>query len=243
MGNIASWIDKSSPLFILLIDPDTPLDIAQRTVEAGCSNGVDIILIGGSFISLADFDNFVKEIKKVSTVPVILFPGGSGQVSGNADAILFMSLISGRNPTWLIEEQVKSAPLIKKIQLETIPTGYMLIGSAIESAVCYVSNTRPIPFDQSGIIVAHGLAGKFLGMRLLYLDAGSGAKTPIYPEIISKLHKEVGLPIFVGGGIRTPEMAHKLMKAGAKGVVVGNLFEDFQKIDLIKNFADVIHNH
>ncbi len=234
-------IREKGALFILLIDPDSDINDVAKVIERGCSSGVDLILVGGSFLLKPDFSSFVEFVKEKSSVPVVIFPGGSSQLSPHADGVLFMSLISGRNPVWLIEEQVKSAPLVKSYGLEVIPTGYMLVGSNLNTAVAFVSHTRPIPSDKLELICVHGLAGCYLGMQLLYLDAGSGASEPIPPPVISALRKYVELPIFVGGGITSTDVAERLVKAGASGIVIGNLFERRGNFNLFKDFERAIH--
>ena len=162
-------IEKKGALFILLLDPNSSRHNIDKTIKEGCSNGVDLILVGGSFLLNPDFSSFVAFVKERSCVPVVIFPGGATQLSVYADGILFMSLISGRNPLWLIEEQVKAAPVVKEYDLEVIPSGYMLVGNDCNTAVAFISRTQPIPSDKPELICAHGLAGKYLGMKLLYL--------------------------------------------------------------------------
>ena len=238
---LSDTIKERGALFILLVDPDSSTDDVAKVVERGCKHGIDLILIGGSFLLKPDFSSFVEFVKEKSSVPVVIFPGGSSQLSPHADGILFMSLISGRNPVWLIDEQVKSAPLVKSYGLEVIPTGYMLIGSNSSTAVAFVSHTQPIPSDKPELICAHGLAAKYLGMKLLYLDAGSGASEPVSSSVISALKAYVELPIFVGGGITSPNVAKGLVNAGASGIVIGNLFEKAENLALFKDFKRAIH--
>jgi len=161
------------------------------------------------------------------------------QLTSHADAILFMSLISGRNPNYLISEQVKAAPLIQKQGLEPIPTGYLLIDGGTQTSVSFISNTTPIPRDKCEIAWAHALAGQYLGMQLIYLEAGSGAKTPVPDLMISSVKKQVSVPIIVGGGIRSPETARQKVEAGADFIVTGNVIE--KDPSLMSAFAEAIH--
>jgi phosphoglycerol geranylgeranyltransferase len=160
-------------------------------------------------------------------------------VSGHADAILFLSMISGRNPNLLIGEQVKAAPAIKQIGLEVIPTAYMLIESGVFTSVSYISNTLPIPSHKPDIACAHAFAGQYLGMKLIYLEAGSGAKYPVPTEMINQVSRYVDIPVIVGGGIKDSEQAHNAAKAGASFVVIGNALEDTPL--MVKEFANAIH--
>jgi phosphoglycerol geranylgeranyltransferase len=159
----------------------------------------------------------------------------------SADAVLFTSLLSGRNANLLIGEQVKAAPQIKSLGLEPIPTAYILIESGNLTSVCYISNTTPIPRDKPEIAKAHALAAEYLGMKLVYLEAGSGAAMPVPPETVKQVEKYVNLPLIVGGGITDPSYARKIAMAGASFVVIGNVLEDDVKGDLARSFADAIH--
>ncbi|MBI5266335.1 MAG: geranylgeranylglyceryl/heptaprenylglyceryl phosphate synthase [candidate division Zixibacteria bacterium] len=191
-------------LFFLLIDPDTPNEQnAMSVIESAGECGVDALLVGGSFVLNPTFPSVVERIKRRSSVPVILFPGSSAQVCPHADAILFTSLISGRNPNFLIEEQVKGAPLVKHYNLEPIPTGYMLIESGSLTSVQFVSGSVPIPRHKHDLARAHALAAQYLGMRLVYLEAGSGARLPIPVEMVRAVSEYVTIPVIVGGGLTT----------------------------------------
>lgn len=229
--------------YLVLIDPDK-----QSLEEAGSfaqnceKRGVDGFLIGGSLLLSNHFDAFIQAVKKEVTVPVILFPGGGQQLSPHADAILFMSLISGRNPQYLIGEQVLSAPKIKALKLEPIPTGYILIESGKTTAAEFMSHTRPIPKDKPEIAVAHALAAEYLGMKLVYLEAGSGAEQSVPDEFVQAVSQSVSIPLIVGGGIRTPEEARCKIKSGASFVVTGNVLEKRENTHLIADFANAIHD-
>ena len=219
-------LTKSAPGVIALLDPDrTPIKDAERIARFACDEGVKAILIGTSLLVSPYFDKFVKAVKKGSVLPVILFPGGSHQVAPDADAIFFLSLLSGRNPEFLINEQVKVVFVIKAYNLEVIPVGYLLIDSGNYTTVEYVSNTKPIPRNKPEICVAHALAGEFFGMKYIYLEAGSGAKYHVPAEIVANVRKNVNVPLIVGGGIRTVADTRKLFNAGADYIVLGSIIE------------------
>lgn len=187
--------------------------------------GADLILVGGSLITNGFFERCISVIKEQTDIPVILFPGNIMQINNQADAILFLSLISGRNPDMLIGKHVLAAPTLKKSGLEVIPTGYMLIDGGNITSVSYMSNTTPIPADKAGIAACTAMAGEMLGMKLIYMDAGSGAKNPIPASLIREVKQNISAPVFVGGGMRTPEAVKAACDAGADIVVVGNAIE------------------
>lgn len=214
-------------LLAVLIDPDSVSDVQQLAVTCKmCNEGnVDLILVGGSLITNGFFEQCVSLIKSHTKIPVLLFPGSVMQISKDADAILFLSLISGRNADLLIGKHVLSAPTLKQSNLEILPTGYMLIDGGNITSVSYISNTVPIPADKSAIAATTAMAGEMLGLKIIYMDAGSGAQFPIPAKLINAVRKNVSAPIFVGGGIRTPEAAKAACDAGADIVVVGNAIE------------------
>jgi phosphoglycerol geranylgeranyltransferase len=227
--------------FLVLLDPDRKSSANLISYVKECENaGVDAFLFGSSMMLDNHFENTLKEIKQATGLPVIIFPASSSMVSGHADAILYLSLISGRNPNLLIEEHVKSAPLIKSIGLETIPTAYMLIESGVLTSVSYISNTLPIPRNKPDIACAHALAGQYLGMKLVYLEAGSGAQQPVPLEMIEKVTGYIDIPVIVGGGIRDADYAGRVARAGASFVVVGNVLED--KPGMVAKLAEAIHH-
>ena len=174
---------------------------------------------------MSSISHAIDVIKSVYTGPVILFPGNANQVSANADAILFLSLISGRNAEFLIGNQVLSAPVIKNSGLEAIATGYMLIDCGKTTSVEYMSNTQPIPYDKPDIAVATAIAGEMLGLKALYLEGGSGAQSFVNPEIISAVKKSCSIPLIVGGGIRSCESLRNVFDSGADIAVVGTIIE------------------
>ena len=181
----------------------------------------------------------VKQIKEVSNIPVIFFPGGVGQLNSHYDAMLFMSVISGRNPHYLIGEQVIAAPLVKVMGIETIPTGYILMDGGVGSTVEFVSGTRPIPMNRPDVTVAHALAGQYLGMNLIYLEAGSGAMESVAPGVVEAVNDAIDVPLIVGGGIRSPETASETVKAGASIIVTGTIIEIHS--NRMKELADAVH--
>ncbi len=235
-------LESSKALFFVLLDPDS--DSAENIVQAGlmaARNGADAILLGGSFIGNPNFTTIALQLKKETSLPILLFPGGCSHVSGGPDAILFTTLISGRNPQYLIDEQVKGAILVKKFNMEAIPTAYMLVESGKTTAVEYISNTRPLPADKPAIAAAHALAAEMMGLRWVYLEAGSGAQNPVPLPMIQLVRHAVSMIVIVGGGIRTPQEARDRVNAGAHAIVVGNLFEVEKNEKIFKEFADAVH--
>jgi len=228
--------------YLVLLDPDKrPVEELVSTAKECEARGVDGLLIGGSLIFSAQFDGVVKSIKASVSIPVILFPGNGRQLSRYADAVLFMSLISGRNPYYLIGEQVLSAPTIQSLGLEPISTGYMLVESGNTTSVEFMSDTRPLPREKPEIAVAHALAAEYLGMKMVYLEAGSGAEYSVPEEMIQAVREAVSIPLIVGGGIRTPDEAQEKVRAGASFVVTGNVLEEEKDFILIAEFARAIH--
>jgi putative glycerol-1-phosphate prenyltransferase len=234
--------DKKGAGYFVLLDPDKKPVKEMVSMAVICEeNGVDGLLMGGSILFSSDLDEMVRTIKKSVTIPVILFPGNGGQLTKHADGVLFMSLISGRNPHYLIGEQVLAAPIVRSLGLETIATGYMLVESGSSTSVEFMSNTRPLPRNHPEITVAHALAGEYLGMKLLYLEAGSGAEQTVPEDMIQAVKKSVSVPLVVGGGIRTPEQAEIIVKAGASFIVTGNILEKNENSKFVKLFARAAH--
>lgn len=228
MAKNSVWkqLSYSRPGIIALFDPDRmPDENVLKTARFISNCGASAILIGSSLLKSEDFDGFVAKIKKVATCPVILFPGGWHQVSKHADGIFFLSLLSGRNPEFLIGEHVKSVFLIKSYGLEVIPVGYILISSNNYTAVEYISNTRPIPRNKPEIVVAHAIAGEYLGMKAIYLEAGSGAEDPVPAILVKEVKKHVSVPVIVGGGIKRKDDAMQIINAGADFIVLGSIIE------------------
>lgn len=228
--------------YIVLIDPDKlSLEDSVKLAMQAEQEDADIIFIGGSLLSTPIFDELVKQIKAAVKIPVIIFPGGVQQISRYADAILFMSVISGRNPDLLIGQHVMGAPIVKMLNLEAIATGYMLIESGKMTSAEFMSNTKPIPRDKPQIAVAHALAAEYLGMKLIYLEAGSGALHPVPDEMIRAVANTCNLPVIIGGGIRTPEIAKQKVAAGAAFIVTGTVLETNHEKGTIQRFAEAIH--
>lgn len=228
--------------YLVLIDPDKQeVDRAVETAESCEEAGVDALLVGGSLLFTQNLDLLVSRIKEKCNLPVILFPGSTKQVSRYADAILFLSLISGRNANTLIGEQVMAAPIIKSIDIEPISTGYMFIESGCVTSALFISDTRPIPREKADIAAAHALAAEYIGMKCVYLEAGSGAVYSVPESIIRSVKGYCNIPIIVGGGIRTPADAANKVKAGADFIVTGSVIEDNGSKDLLKEFAAAVH--
>lgn len=210
----------------VLLDPDkVDFDTLPSFVGKAVLCGVDFFFIGGSLITHYRLDSLVKTIREHCEIPVILFPGNSLHIEPSADAILLLSLISGRNAELLIGQHVTAAPLLRRSKLEVISTGYMLIESGKTTTVSYISNTLPIPADKPDIAVCTAMAGEMLGMRTMFLDAGSGALNPVPAAMIQAVSKSVGVPLIVGGGIDSLEKASAALNAGADVIVVGNAIE------------------
>lgn len=226
---------KTSPSLAVLVDPDKQsLSNLQNLVQDAELYGADYIFIGGSLLS-TNIDDAVLSIKEVCTLPVILFPGHYSHLSQHVDAVLLLSLISGRNPEFLIGNHVIAAPLIKKMGLQTISCGYMLIESGKTTSVEYMSNTKPIPANKEDIAVATAIAGELIGNASIYLEGGSGASNNINHSLIHKVSKNISIPLIVGGGIDSPQKMQTAFEAGADIVVIGTAIE--QNPSLIKEFC------
>lgn len=231
---------RRAKAFAVLIDPDK-VDAPRLDAVVGkaVAAGVDYLLMGGSLVVSQHLDDCVAQIKATCGLPVILFPGSPSQVSRRADALLYLSLISGRNPDLLIGQHVLSAPLVRRSRLEVIPTGYMLIDGGAQTSVSYISNTTPIPADKADIAACTAMAGEMLGLKLIYMDAGSGAKRPVSADLINAVARHVAVPLIVGGGITRPETASLACRAGADLIVVGNAIE--KDASLIREMSDAVH--
>jgi len=239
---ILEIIRKRGAAFFILLDPDKlPKNKVRNLVKKSEKAGVDGFLIGSSLLLSSKFEDIVRETKKNTKLPVIIFPGNANQISKYADAILFLSLISGRNPHLLIGEQVKAAPLIKEYDLEAIPTGYILIQSGKPTSVQFMSDTQPIPNDKPDIVKAHALAAQYLGMKFVFLEAGSGAENPVLDSIVKEVRNFIDIRIIVGGGIRTPQQAKSKVRNGADVVIIGNALEKSYDDKILRDFADAIH--
>lgn len=227
--------------FAVLIDPDKVNDDNMKElIQLSTEAQVDYFFVGGSLVISTYLDECIQYIKANCEIPVILFPGSPAQVSKYADALLYLSLISGRNPELLIGQHVVSAPVVKQSGLEIMPTGYMVIDGGAPTTVSYISNAAPLPSDKNEIAMCTAMAGEMLGMKLIYMDAGSGAKRAISESMIQKVSSCIDIPLIIGGGITTPEKAYLNCKAGADIIVVGNAIE--KDSGLIKDISAAIHS-
>ena len=227
--------------FALLIDPDKQdkselISIIKKAEQAK----TDYFFVGGSLLTNDSLDSCLTTLKENSDIPVVLFPGNAMQVNDKADGILFLSLISGRNAEMLIGRQVITAPILKQSSLEVLPTGYMLIDSGRPTTVSYMSNTTPIPAEKNSVAACTAVAGEMLGLKLIFMDGGSGAQNPISEEMITEVSKSVDTPLIIGGGISSGEKAAANCKAGADIIVVGNAIEKNE--NLITEIANAVHN-
>ena len=226
----------------VLIDPDRMrMGKLEQIIDLSIHSKVDYFFIGGSLIVNSQLDQCLQRIRERCAIPLILFPGNSYQLSYHADAILFLSLISGRNPDLLIGQHVIAAPYLKLSSLEILPTGYMLIDGGVGTTVQYMSNTSPIPAAKSDIAVCTAMAAEMLGLRLIFMDAGSGATNPVSAEMISAVRGAVSIPLIVGGGIKSAEKVRENLEAGADLIVIGNAFESDPS--LMIDMAATIHDH
>ncbi len=245
MAKIISHINEAKAhgqaKLAVLIDPDKYSDESRliKAVTLCNKNGVDFIFLGGSLLMSDGFHDFVKEVKSLTDIPVILFPGSPSQVSAHADGILFLSLISGRNPELLIGSHVIAAPALAQTSLEILPTGYMLVDCGNTTTAHYISQTSPIPHDKDDIAYATALAGQMLGLSCIYMDGGSGAKSTLSESMIHTVSQHISIPLIVGGGIRTVEDASRVCDAGADVVVIGNVIEESP--ELIQDFSIEVH--
>jgi phosphoglycerol geranylgeranyltransferase len=226
----------------ILFDPDRhELKELTRAAAICQEGGADFVFVGSSLMLKDSFDDAVGAVRAGTDLPIIIFPGHSTQLSGKADAILFMSLVSGRNPEYLIGQQVIAAPRVRSLGLEPIPAAYLLVETGRTTSVQYMSMTQPMPRDKADIAVAHALAARYLGMRVLYLEGGSGGHETVPEEIIRAVAEVMEGPIIVGGGIRTAEQAHAKVEAGATLIVVGNSLEHAWTVDSVAELAAGVH--
>ncbi|MEE2700249.1 MAG: geranylgeranylglyceryl/heptaprenylglyceryl phosphate synthase [Bacteroidota bacterium] len=227
--------------FALLIDPDKQnKNQLISIIEKAEQSKTEYFFVGGSLLTNDSLDACLSTLKEHSDIPVVLFPGNAMQVNEKADGILFLSLISGRNAEMLIGKQVITAPILKQSSLEVLPTGYMLIDSGKPTTVSYMSNTTPIPSDKNEVASCTAMAGEMLGLNLIFMDGGSGAKNPITEKMIATVSTSIDLPLIIGGGIDSGEKAIANCKAGADIIVVGNAIEKDE--NLITEIATAIHS-
>lgn len=240
-NNIIENKKANKKSFALLIDPDKQDEKQLISIIEKAKNAkTDYFFVGGSLLTHDSLDACLSTLKAHANIPVILFPGNAMQVNNKADAILFLSLISGRNAEMLIGKQVITAPILKQSSLEVLPTGYMLIDSGKPTTVSYMSNTTPIPADKDAVAACTAMAGEMLGLQLIFMDGGSGAKQPISEQMITAVSKSVDAPLIIGGGISNGEKAIANCKAGADIVVVGNAIEKDE--NLIAEIANAVHS-
>lgn len=232
---------KGKKAFAVLIDPDNiDLPHLNRLLALSEEAQVDYLLIGGSLMITNHLDAYCQHIKQHSHIPLILFPGSPTQLSRHVDALLYLSLISGRNAELLIGQHVLSAAAVKQSGVEVISTGYMVIDGGVPTTVSYISNAAPIPADKDDIAMCTAMAGEMLGKKIIYMDAGSGARHPISERMLRRVADNISLPLIAGGGIRDPETAYRMARAGADVIVVGNAIEKDQ--ELIKEISSAIHS-
>lgn len=241
LSNLQQRHKENKKSIAVLVDPDKAEDPSrlQHLINLASENCVNYFFVGGSLVTSANLSEVVRKIKENVTIPVVLFPGNAIQVDASADGLLFLSLISGRNPELLIGQHVVAAPILKNTRLEVIPTGYMLINSGKITSVAYISNTMPIPDDKYSLAASTALAGQMLGLQIIYIDAGSGAEKEINPRMIAAVRKSVSIPLIVGGGINTSRKAIAALEAGADMIVVGNALE--RDPDLLTEVSEKIY--
>lgn len=237
LKDISEAIFSNKKLLVVLIDPEKFQAGSAESFLRKIPGAVTHLFIGGSTVTSEQMEACISEIKLATNLPLVLFPGDHSQISEAADALLFLSLLSGRSPEYLIGQQIKSVGKLRNSSLEIIPTGYILIDGGKESAVQRVSQTQPMSQKDPEAIVETALAGKFSGKKLIYLEAGSGAEKPVAPEIISAVKEAVQLPVIVGGGIRSEEQLQRAYEAGADMLVVGTAFEN-ENFGLQKSLAE-----
>jgi len=228
--------------YLVLIDPDEISGEKLINFVHHCEkSGVDAFLVGGSLLMSNILDDVLDTISSVSPLPTILFPGSVSQISSKADAILFISLVSGRNAEHLIGTHVIAAPIVNKCGIEPISTGYMLIESGNKTTAEYMSGSSPIPRNKPEIATATALAAEYLGMNFVYLEGGSGAEKSVPNEMVKMVSSALSIPVIVGGGIKDSKTAREKVENGASVVITGNFFEDENNWHLVKEFADAIH--
>ncbi len=228
--------------FVVLIDPDKLEEEDLPRFAARCAAaGVDALFLGGSLMHATELDRYIHTLKAATTLPVVGFPGSLTQISGALDAVLYLSVVSGRNPEHLIGQHVHAAPLIRRLGLEPIPTAYMLVESGRLTAAQYMSGSAPLPRAKPDIAAATALAAEMMGMRLLFTDAGSGAEQPVPEEMIAAITEMCSVPLIVGGGLRTPEAVARKVAAGARFIVIGNAIEQRDDAAYIADLAAAAH--
>ncbi len=239
---LLNTISSKGAAYLVLLDPDKLTENKLFSFLRHCEKSdVDGFLVGGSLIMDGEFESFIEKIKEITTLPVIIFPGEVNQICEYADALLYLSVVSGRNPEHLIGKHVLAAPIIKKKKVEPISTGYIIVESGTVTTAEYISGSKPIPRNKPEIAAATALAAQYLGMKLIYLEAGSGAQNSVPNEMVKAVTGYCDVPVIVGGGIKTPQTAREKVDNGAKIIVTGNFFEDEANWNLIKDFAQAVH--
>ncbi|RYF59972.1 MAG: geranylgeranylglyceryl/heptaprenylglyceryl phosphate synthase [Cytophagaceae bacterium] len=234
-----SYKESGRKSFAVLLDPDkVDQHNFTETVSRAVAHQADFFFVGGSLITDYIQHEMIVVIRKQTDTPIIIFPGNSLHIDVSADSLLLLSLISGRNPDLLIGQHVIAAPLLKRSGLDIVSTAYMLVDAGVQTTVSYISNTMPLPHDKPGVAACTAMAGELLGLKLTYLDAGSGARRPVPAALISAVREAVDTPIVVGGGINTGEKAYEALKAGADLIVIGNGIE--QNPDLLPEIAAAV---
>ena len=233
---------KRGAVALALIDPDTKNhNDLKQLLEFINDSDFDSILVGGSLIMDHLFEERMKIIKSNTKLPVIIFPGSSRQISSKADAILYLSLLSGRNPQYLIGEHIESAPIIYSHSIETIPTGYILLDGGMKTSVEIISNTNPLPMNKPDIILAHSLAAQYLGKKIIFFECGSGSLKHVHRILISYICEYINIPIMIGGGINTSDSARELVNAGAGYIILGTKIENSKSSDELTEITNAIH--
>jgi phosphoglycerol geranylgeranyltransferase len=241
LSRLLRAVDERGAAYLVLLDPDglvpeENVALAERAAAAG----VDALLVGGSLSLRGLCHETVVAVRNATDLPVIIFPGDAGFVTPAADAVLFLSLVSGRNPQYLIGEQVRAAPVIRESGVEPISVAYMLVESGATTSVEFMSSTKPLPRDKPDIAMAHALAAQYMGMKIAFFDAGSGAPVHVPTALVRRVSAYVDIPVMVGGGIRRPEQAAELVAAGADIIVTGDVLEK-EGGGLLAAFADAVH--
>lgn len=237
-------INRNGSLYFILIDPDKSNSNLSKLVRVATDCGVDGFLIGSSMLLSENFEKCVRSIKQNTDRPVIIFPGSIYQISRSADAILFLSVLTSTNTEYIVGQQTLAAPIIFKYGIEPISTAYLLIESGKTTSAVFISQSKQIPRDKPDIAIAYALTAQYLGMKLIYLEAGSGADNSVPAELIQKIKSVVDVPLIVGGGIRDPQTAFEKSSAGADIIVTGNILEDTSEKNLkglIQEFVNAIH--
>ncbi len=231
---------KKGSIHIALLDPDKTTESKAGEVAQTCEKaGTSLLMIGGSLgITQDQLDTFVKTLREASKLPIILFPSNISGLTPYADAVWFMSLLNSENNYYITGAQALGAPLVKRYKLEALPLSYIIVGTG--GAAGYIGQARPIPYDRPEIIAAYSLAGEYLGMRFVYLEAGSGAGEPVPERVIQVVRKAINSPIIVGGGVKSGEDAKKSCRAGADIIVTGTTLEESEKNDLSEKISDIV---